>query len=181
MSAAAISRDFPDWLGPMLVKELRQGLRTRAFALTFVALHTIFVVVMIYFALDYAMAPGGFNPSSLSGFFWTLIALQLLVVTPCRTFNELAGERKANTLELIFMTGLTPWRITVGKWASLLFQAILFVVAVLPYGMLRYYFGGVNLISDFAVLGIMLMASAVLSAIAIAISGLPLFVRIIAM
>ena len=34
----AQSRDFPDWVGPMLVKELRQGLKARAFEVTFVSL-----------------------------------------------------------------------------------------------------------------------------------------------
>jgi hypothetical protein len=170
--------DFPDWLGPMLVKELRQGLKTRAFVLSFTALQAIFVVVLIYHALLYSKNGEGFEAGGLNAVFWVIVGAQLIFITPLRAFNDLAAERKANTLELIFMTGLTPWRIAVGKWASLLFQAMLFVLAVLPYGILRYFFGGVNLTEELAMLACMLLACGVLSAIAIAISGLPVFARI---
>jgi len=171
-------RDFPDWLGPILVKELRQGLKARGFVVSFTALQAIFVALLIYNALLYGRNGEHFDAKSLNAFFWIIVGFQLLFVMPLRGLNDLATERKANTLELIFMTGLTPWRITVGKWASLVFQSILFVLAVLPYGILRYFFGGVNLTEELLILAYMLMASGVLTAIAVAISGLPPFVRI---
>ena len=151
MSAAtATLRDFPDWLGPMIVKELRQGLKARAFVLSFVGLQAVFVLVLIYQALLYSKHPDKFDASDLNGIFWTLVGIQLMILTPLRAFTALSGEKRANTLELLFMTGLTPWRITFGKWLSLFFQAVLFLLAVLPYGILRYFFGGINLADDLA-------------------------------
>ena len=92
--------------------------------------------------------PKGFDASGLGAIFWLLIGALLILVTPLRAFNELAAERKANTLELIFMSGLSAWRIAFGKWVSLLFQALLFLLAVLPYAIMRYYFGAVDLAQD---------------------------------
>lgn len=174
-------RDFPDWVGPMLVKELRQGLKARGFEVTFVSLQVILALVVAYHALLYAKHGAGFDASGLHSTFWFLVGVQLLVITPLRALGGLTNERKANTLELIFMTGLSSWRIAWGKWASLFFQTLLFVLAVLPYGVLRYFFGGVNLIDDFITLGGMLLASAVFSSVALAISGLPAFFRVVAM
>ena len=51
--------DFPDWFGPMLVKELRQGLKTRGFVFSFIGLQTVLVLVLIYHVLLYARAPEG--------------------------------------------------------------------------------------------------------------------------
>lgn len=172
------SRDFPDWLGPMLVKELRQGLKARAFELTFIALQVVLVLVVSYHALLYARHGAKFDPDGLNGIFWMIVSVQLLVVTPLRALGGLTNERKANTLELIFMTGLSSWRIAWGKWASLFFQSLLFVLAVLPFAVLRYFFGGVNLADDLIALGGILLASAVFSAFTLAVSGLPTFARV---
>ncbi len=115
----------------MIVKELRQGLKARAFVLSFVGLQAVFVLVLIYQALLYSNSVDKFNAFStgLNGIFWTLVGIQLMVLTPFRAFTALSGERRANTLELLFMTGLTPWRFTFGKWLSLFFQAVLFLLA----------------------------------------------------
>lgn len=173
--------DFPDWFGPMLVKELRQGLKTRGFVFSFVGLQTVLVLVLVYNVLVYARAPKGFDATALGGIFWTLLGGLLIFVTPLRAFNELAAERKANTLELIFLSGLTAWRIAFGKWISLLFQALLFLLAVLPYAILRYYFGAVDLAQDLHGMLIVMLFCAVLSAMALAVSGMPLWVRILTM
>jgi hypothetical protein len=178
--ATALPSDFPDWMSPTLVKELRQGLKARAFVITFIALQTLFVVVVAASALIYARKPESYEPEFLNSIFWMLVGVQLVVVTPLRALSSLAGERKANTLELNFMTGLSSWRMAVGKWASLLFQAALFVLAVLPYGLVRYYFGGVNLTEDLIALVMMFIACALLTATALAVSGMPLFFRVAA-
>jgi hypothetical protein len=171
--------DFPDWFGPMLVKELRQGLKTRGFVFSFIGLQIVLVLVMVIHVLVYARHPKDFDASGLGVIFWLLIGGLLIFVTPLRAFNELAAERKANTLELIFMSGLSAWRIAFGKWVSLLFQALLFLLAVLPFAILRYYFGAVDLAQDLQAMLMVMLACAVLSAVALAISGMPLWVRIL--
>src|SRR6476660_3766274 len=104
-----ISNDFPDWAGPMLVKELRQSMQSRSFSLTFGMLQAGVVLLLIVNVLWYSRDPARFDPRSLSAFFWMLIAAHLLVLTPLRAVNEFAGERKARTLELIYLSGLSAW------------------------------------------------------------------------
>ncbi len=176
-----MTRDFPDWIGPMLVKELRQGLKGRGFEWSFIVLQVVLLIVMAYHAVLYARHRQDFDASGLNAIFWVMLYAQLLAVTPLRALGALANERKANTLELIFMTGISSWRIAFGKWLSMFSQGLLFLLAVLPYAILRYFFGGVNLTDDFATLALLVMGCAVLTAIAVAVSGTPAFLRIIVM
>lgn len=169
--------DFPDWLGPMLVKELRQGLRTRGFVFSFIGLQFALMFLMVVAVLLYARDPQDFDATILGAVFWILIGGLLIFVTPLRAFNGLAAERKANTLELIFLSGLTAWRIAFGKWITLFSQALLFVLAVLPFAILRYFFGKVDLVEDLQLLLIAVLVCAVATAVTLAISGLPLWVR----
>lgn len=163
--------DFPDLLSPMLVKELRQGMRTRMFVLAFVVLQVLMVLVMSLKALEYESNPDAFKIKDLNQVFWTVCGLLLLLVMPLRGVAALSSEGKANTLELIFLTRLTAWRIVLGKWASLMFQSLLFTLAVLPYAVLRYFFGNVNLIEDLQMLALLLWFSALMTSVAVGISG----------
>lgn len=165
----------------MLVKELRQGLKAHGFTITFVILQILLAIVVVYHALLYSRDPYNFRSNGLQSVFWTLAALQLLIATPLRALGALASERKANTLELIFMTGLSPLRICFGKWASLMFQTLLVTVALLPYGIVRYFFGGMNLIEELTILGWLVLASGVLTACALMLSGTHITLRIIAL
>ena len=44
---AILTRDFPRWLPPMLVKELRQGLRMRGFVATLVGFQVLMLVLTL--------------------------------------------------------------------------------------------------------------------------------------
>ncbi|MEM6883729.1 MAG: hypothetical protein AAF571_01765 [Verrucomicrobiota bacterium] len=171
--------EFPDWLSPVLVKELRQGLRTKGFVVTFLLLQCFFVVLMLFSVLQYsAGVSGNFNVSTVSGFFWTLVAIYLLAITPGRAMGVIHSEVESGTLELLTLTRLTSWKIAEGKWISLVFQNVLVIISILPYGVLRYFFGGVNLMQDFAMLAMLIVASFVITAVAIGISGFAKWLRI---
>ena len=158
--------DFADWLSPMLVKELRQGVRSRAFVSTFIVLQAAMLLDVLIGLLN----P---DPDSAEGstvFFWVLVGASVLFILPLSGVNSVAAEIKANTLELIFLTRLTALRIIAGKWFAIFAQAVLLVSAVLPYLVLRYFIGGINLTGELVALVVMLGASAVFSAVTIGIS-----------
>ncbi len=160
--------DFSDRLSPIIVKELRQGLRTKVFVSLFI---TVQVLMTILVAVSLAAAAQELNASADSnGFFWFFIALPVVVILPFRGFGTVGTEIKANTLDLILLTRLSARRIIIGKWLAIVAQTALFVFAILPYAVLRYFLGGVNLIDDLVVLAWMLFASAVLTAITVGIS-----------
>ena len=164
------SADFPDWLSPMLVKELRQGVRTRVFVSLFILLQ---VTMLLTVSLTLLVAAHGEDASAGTVFFWIFVGLPVLVVLPLNGLGAVNGEIKANTLELIFLTRLTAFRIVAGKWLAIFVQCLLFVCAVLPYLVLRYFIGGVNLAVELELLGWMLLGSAVISAFATGLSAYP--------
>ena len=172
MIATAQRADFADWLSPMLVKELRQGMRSRVFSSAFY-LTQVLMILSVGFHVAAAGNESGFSgqlTGFLDGLFWFLIAVPLLFVMPARGFGALHGEIKANTLELVFLTRLSAWRITAGKYIAILVQTLLLICAILPYVVLRYFLGGVDLLEDIQKVFFLFAASAVLTAVTVAMS-----------
>ena len=44
--ALPLATDFSDWLSPILVKELRQGLKSRVFAGSFIVMQVVMILTM---------------------------------------------------------------------------------------------------------------------------------------
>lgn len=171
--------DFPTWLPPMLVKELRQGLRTRGFIGSLIVFHLIMVIAFAS-TLEITTASGlrgAFN--SLNGFYWTLLGVILFLVGPVRAINSLRQEIDQHTVDLLVLTRLSAWRIVLGKWGSLLAQLGLIVLTALPYGVMRYFFGSVDLLGDLRTIAVMFFVGAVLCAAGLWASTLPKIFRVI--
>ena len=159
--------DFADGLSPMLVKELRQGMRSRFFVLCFLLLQAAMILVAI---IGLATLANQEKTTIITGLFWTILVAPLLIIMPFSGLGAVGNERKANTLELIFLTRLTARRILTGKWLALVAQTVLLVCAVLPCAVLRYFLGGVNLGAELATIAVLLLGSAVLSGLAVGFS-----------
>lgn len=168
-SLAMRMNDFPAGFSPMLVKELRQGMRTNLFTVAFILLQTVMILSLLAGLSD----PGS---SEVDGFFWFFIVVILLVVQPLRGFNALSAEYQLNTMDLIQLTKLNGWRITLGKWTALNAQTLLFLTGVLPYLVMRYFLGNVNFVIDLAALGMLGLGSALASAITIGCSVFRFFI-----
>ena len=171
MTSTETRSDFGDWLSPMLVKELRQGMRSKVFMAAFY-LTQLLMILCVIFNLTLASNAEAQKPllGFLNGLFWFMISVPLLFVMPIRGFGALHGEMKAGTLELVFLTRLTAWRIAAGKWTAIVVQTLLLVCAILPYVLLRYFLGGVDILADLQSVFFLLLASAALTAVTIAIS-----------
>jgi ABC-type transport system involved in multi-copper enzyme maturation permease subunit len=175
--------DFPTWLPAMFVKELRQGLRTRGFVVAFVAFQILMALLMMGAVVgNDAMTPGARagTAAAVNGFFWTLLTVQLLFVTPARALGSLQTEIEVRSLDLLLLTRLSAWRIVFGKWASLVAQSVLLLVAMLPYGIVRYFAGSADLVSDAGMCGGLLGVCAVLTAAGLWSSGMSKLVRVVA-
>lgn len=154
-------RDMSDWLSPMIIKELRQGLRGRVFVLTFLALQAILIFTLL----------AEMTAQNDIGFFWAMIGIALLVVLPLRGLGAIGLEMRAQTMELIVLTRLSALRIVFGKWGALFAQTLLFVTAVLPYLLLRYYVAGAAVIHELGILYMQVIISAMLSAATVGLSA----------
>ncbi len=152
-------RDFPDWLSPVLVKELRQGLRSRAFLVTFVLLHLVMGVYLLLAALSFELHSfasqdgrthfSDFTPFDV--FFWIILAVPLLIVLPMRGSRVLSEEFSGAKMDMIYLTHLGTAGVVLGKWVAVNAMIVLFVIAVLPYLLARYFLG-LDIVSDFRML-----------------------------
>lgn len=164
--------DFGDWLSPMLVKELRQGMRSRIFVTAFYLTQVLMILSTVFSLLAASTANGA--PGNVFGFlnwlFWFMISVPLLFVMPLLGFGALHAEMKARTLELVFLTRLSAWRIVSGKWAALMAETLLLVCSILPYVILRYFLGGMDILEDLQGLFFLVVGSALLTAATLAMS-----------
>lgn len=174
-TSIATLRDFPDRLSPILVKELRQGLRQHGFVLLFIFLQVIMAIVV--FGSLAGSTPGsndGFRAGqTVSGFFFVLFLIAGLGVQPLRGLNALAGEIRGDTIDLLLLTRLDAWRITFGKWLALFSQTCLLLIAILPYLIMRYYLGGMQLFNELLILFSLLVLSGTFTAITVGFSATP--------
>jgi len=150
-----------DRMSPILVKELRQGLRATTFTGAFVLIHLVMIASVL---LAVGVTPSRYWDPAAS-LFWGTIWLWSVIILPARAYGELRRELRDRTLELTFLTRLTAWRTIQGKWLSVFLQTVLVISAVLPYAVLRYFVGRVDLVMDMTGLALVLLTSGVATAL----------------
>lgn len=160
--------DFSDRISPMLVKELRQGMRAKTFIVLFLALQ-IFLAVMMFSAG--AASTSDQVGSVISGIIFTFFSIAVLIIQPLRGTSALASEVKGNTIDMMVLTRLSAWRIVYGKWVAIISQSALLLATIVPYLILRYFFGGMNLIAEMTGLLLIFLTSMALTAVTVGLSG----------
>lgn len=162
------STDFPDRLSPMLVKELRQGLRSKTFIVVFLSLQAILLIILLTATASNSSATAG---GIISGFIFTFFAIVVLVVQPLRGIGALSSEIKGNTLDMIVLTRLTARRIVYGKWFAIVSQSALIFATIIPYLIFRYFFGKMNLTGEIVLLTLIFITSMAFTAATVGLSG----------
>lgn len=160
--------DFPDRLSPMLVKELRQGMRTKAFVGVFLALQIILGVILLSAGAASSSDDAG---ETISNIIFIFFSIAVLIIQPMRGITSLSSEVKGNTIDMMVLTRLSAWRIVTGKWASIVSQSALLLVTIIPYLILRYFFGGMNLIGEIVFIAVLFLSSAALTAVTVGLSA----------
>ncbi len=169
--------DFPSWMSPMLVKELRQGVQSGVFAWTFVLLQAAMFILMLLWLLDRSRSFAGPDSGFFHGTFWWLFGIAAVLAIPLRAGATMVSERQGQTLDLLRLTRLSSTQIVVGKWLSTMAQVGLLAVAVLPYVVLQYFFGGLDVVADLSLFVMVLLGASVVTALSIATSGQPAAAR----
>jgi ABC-type transport system involved in multi-copper enzyme maturation permease subunit len=126
--------DFPERLSPMLVKELRQGMRTKAFVAVFLTLQIILGVILLSAGAAASSDDAG---ETISNIIFIFFSIAVLIIQPMRGITSLSSEVKGNTIDMMVLTRLSAWRIVTGKWASIVSQSALLLVTIIPYLILR--------------------------------------------
>jgi ABC-type transport system involved in multi-copper enzyme maturation permease subunit len=163
MTPSLTINDFPDRLSPMVVKELRQGMRTRLFGGVMLTLHLLLVLLTL-------MSGGAQNSDVVGGWFDGIITLVLCIILPLRGFSAVADELKTGTLDMLALTRLSAGRIIFGKWASIASQSLLIALSILPYVVARFVFGGLDLFGEMMMLFYKWLGGVVVTAVIVALS-----------
>jgi ABC-type transport system involved in multi-copper enzyme maturation permease subunit len=151
------SRDLPQRLGPMTVKELRQGLRRGSFVYPFLAIHLLAIIAM---AAEFQMTDevegttdyiGSLNlllflpgVDVSSGPFWAVVGAICLVLMPLGGLALMGQELEDGNHELLLMTPLSRWKVVRGKFLALWGLCLMTFVSLLPYMIVRYLIGGID-------------------------------------
>ncbi|MBI5544866.1 MAG: ABC transporter permease [Deltaproteobacteria bacterium] len=137
---------------PIVLQEVRRGLRTRVFSV-------VFVLLLVSCAVIALIAFGVYEPGSSSVGKGTFVAVfgGLSVVgffmLPYSAYRSLSREMEDKTWPLLLLTGLSPRRILAGKVGSTALQALLYASAIAPFLLFAYLLQGVSLVVVAVVLG----------------------------
>jgi hypothetical protein len=151
---APLSERLGDRINPLVVKEVRQGLRTRVF---WVCFGLMLLACLLLSLMAYAdVRDGGYAPRGQTYFFTYFVCLGLVhfFVIPYSAYRSLAREREDETWVLLALTGMGPRRILRGKVTSFLAQAALYASAVGPFLLFSYYLNGIDLPTILVVLAL---------------------------
>jgi len=158
--------DFKDWISPMIVKELRQGTRTRIFSFAFILLLSALIIVMLTSLMS--TRP---NTAGATGGFWFCVVVAFLMVMPLRGFGAISNEMKMQTLDMVLLTRLSASKIIYGKWAALFSQTLLVASALLPFVVIRYFLGGIDFVNEIIWLVLLVISSGTLTALTVGLSA----------
>lgn len=163
---------FSDRLAPMVVKELRQGLRAERFVVPFVTAQLI-AVLGVGFELFLSRLESDFGFDLGRGFIVMGVASFFIgLVMPLTALGSLQPELgQGRNVELLMTANLSRWHIAFGKWLVTVILSLLLVVSQLPYLLALFQLGGLEL----NVVGLWLIQiigiNAVLVALAVGASG----------
>lgn len=160
--------DFPDRLSPMLVKELRQGMRARGFIGLFLLFQGLLAFILLTAESAFTSSDGG---PFVSGVIFAVFSIAVLIIQPMRGATALSSEITSNTIEMMVLTRLSAWRIVFGKWIAIVSQSALLLVTIIPYLILRYFFGGMVLLGELVLLGLIFLSSVSFTAVMVGFSS----------
>ncbi|MBX5480796.1 MAG: hypothetical protein IRZ16_02940 [Myxococcaceae bacterium] len=137
---------WSDLVNPAVVKDIRQGLRTRSFwasfALTLLASLAISVGVWLEIRDENARMNGG---QAIVAYLLCVSAVQFLIV-PFTGYLSLLRERNDAGWELLTLTGLGARRLLHGKLLAYCLQSALYASAAVPFLLFCYYLNGVDVL-----------------------------------
>jgi hypothetical protein len=150
-----VAKELPDRMHPMTVKELQQGMRRASFVYPFLGIHVLAIAAM---AMEFSLGsvqrneyPGILNLWMLveSGPFWNVVAVVCGVAMPLGGLILMGQELEEGNHELLLLTKLDRWAVVKGKFLILWSICALSFVSLLPYVVVRYFIGGVELLQEF--------------------------------
>lgn len=137
---------WSDYLNPAVVKDLRQGLRTRSFWLSFSLILAVCVLVSTGIWLrvrdETSMVNGG---EAIVAYLVCIATVQFFIV-PFTAYLSLLRERNDAGWTLLTLTGLGARKVLHGKLLAYCLQSALYASAAVPFLLFCYYLNGVDVL-----------------------------------
>ena len=169
--------EFPDWLSPIFVRDLRQGLRARFFVWGFLVLQSIaMLAALVEWAVMDLLGTSGIGPL-FSGAFAGITSIVFGLLLPLSLFDALQPELgRGRNVELLLTSQLSRWQIVRGKLLVASTLSTLLLTSLLPYFLIRYFLGGVELTTLFGTMFSLLFSNMAMNAIIIGASAFSSYV-----
>ena len=168
-----------DWVNPVAVKEFRQAVQSRwviAVLMLFLLINLIIVGGFLATSPEAAVSAG--RGRDLFAGLLVLLMLTCMGFVPLYAGLRLSLERNDANIDLLFITTIRPAGIVRGKYFSAMALTLLLFSACMPFMVLTYLLGGVDLPTIFLLLAVSYAVCAVANALGIcagAVSGSWLF------
>jgi hypothetical protein len=165
--------DFPDWLHPLVVKALRQSLRSHVFVAVF-----LWTQVSLGVLVALQAATSRQTAHVLHIWQWVDIFLILCVMVPLWPIAVQDEDRRPEALDLIRLTQVVTTQLVLGKLFCVLTHALLLAVSMLPYGLLCHYLGRIEVTKELEAFVWLIANMAILAPWGIFVGALPLRGRV---
>lgn len=160
-----------DRFNPILVKELRQSLRGKAFRSAF----SCVLVLLTFASVGALLSASAFGQAQGREFFlgiYGCLGLALYGLVPFAAFSSLGGEWEENTFDLLVLSDLRPNHVVRGKLMSAAVQALLYLTTFTPFLACAFLMQGVDLGAMIVIILLSFFWSVALSMLAIVLSTL---------
>lgn len=169
--------NFPDFLLPALVKDLRQTLRTPGFMILLASMLGL-LTLMLYMASDTLMA-GRSNAASIHTF-WLIISATLCMIIPFRAYVSVNQDVLEDSTNFLILTGQSSWKIIMGKWLSSVVQVLMINITFIPFLIVYYVMSSQSPWMGFITLSMLSILSCIITAFMMFMAGMSVTYRIIA-
>lgn len=162
----------------MMLKELRQGLRRGVFLIPFMLIH-LFAIAALYLEF-YTELDLGANPFTgvmqmglflEYGPFWWVAGGVCMLLMPMGGIVLMGQEMDEVNYELLQMTELSRWQVVLGKFLSIWSISLLTFSSLIPYLIVRYFVGGMEVWRNIALVMTVVFVAAIIAAGAIGASS----------
>ncbi|MGH8336011.1 MAG: hypothetical protein ACRETL_04135, partial [Gammaproteobacteria bacterium] len=126
-----------DFLNPMLVRDLRQGLRSSRFTLAFLLLQ---ICMAFFVTLGLISGQGSEVGRMLTHSLFIAFILFYILGLPMAATFAFWSEFSENRIDLLKLTQMSARSLVWGKWFSLFLQGLMVFLSMLPYLILTYFF-----------------------------------------
>ena len=162
-----------EWLSPILIKELRQTLKSYQFVWTFFLL---LAAVMLWTLIGWTVNQpvddySEVGPVLLLGYYW-ILGFPLGIVIPFAAYRSLAREFDDGTIQLISISTMRSWQIVIGKLVSSVVQMLIYLAILAPCISFTYLLRGLSVSQITSGLVVCIVGSCLLSSLGLFLAAL---------